>query len=39
MKSRFVLLVEDNPDDVKLTLKAFERSRLALYGMVLNEAA
>lgn len=29
MKSKFVLLVEDNPDDVKLTLKAFERSRLA----------
>jgi len=29
MKSRYILLVEDNPDDVKLTIKAFERSRLA----------
>ncbi|RPI28298.1 MAG: response regulator [Acidobacteria bacterium] len=29
MKSKLILLVEDNPDDVKLTLKAFERSRLA----------
>ncbi|MBZ5496231.1 MAG: response regulator [Acidobacteriia bacterium] len=29
MKSTLILLVEDNPDDVKLTLKAFERSRLA----------
>ncbi len=29
MKSKLVLLVEDNPDDVKLTMKAFERSRLA----------
>lgn len=29
MTPKFVLLVEDNPDDVKLTLKAFERSRLA----------
>jgi two-component system response regulator len=29
MKTRLVLLVEDNPDDIKLTLKAFERSHLA----------
>lgn len=28
MKSKLILLVEDNPDDVKLTLKAFERSHL-----------
>jgi two-component system response regulator len=29
MKSKHILLVEDNPDDVKLTLRALEKSRIA----------
>ena len=29
MSNRHILLVEDNPDDVKLTLKALERERIA----------
>jgi two-component system response regulator len=29
MRTRTILLVEDNPDDVELTLRAFERSPLA----------
>ncbi|MGA2507744.1 MAG: response regulator [Chitinispirillaceae bacterium] len=29
MKEKFILLVEDNPDDVKLTLKALEKSKIA----------
>jgi two-component system response regulator len=29
MKERHILLVEDDPDDVKLTLKALEKSRVA----------
>lgn len=28
-RSRIILLVEDNPDDVELTLRAFERSNVA----------
>jgi two-component system response regulator len=28
-KTKIILLVEDNPDDVALTLRAFERSRVA----------
>lgn len=28
IRSRIILLVEDNPDDVELTLRAFERSKL-----------
>ena len=28
MRSRIILLVEDNPDDVELTFRAFERSKL-----------
>src|SRR5512134_2585168 len=29
MQAKQILLVEDNPDDVKLTLKALEKSRIA----------
>jgi CheY-like chemotaxis protein len=29
MKTRHILLVEDNPDDVKLTLRALEKGRVA----------
>jgi two-component system response regulator len=29
MKSKHILLVEDNPDDVKLTLRALKKSRIA----------
>ncbi len=29
MKNKHILLVEDNPDDVKLTLRALEKSRIA----------
>jgi CheY-like chemotaxis protein len=29
IRNRVILLVEDNPDDVALTLRAFKRSRLA----------
>jgi two-component system response regulator len=29
MKEKHILLVEDDPDDVKLTLKALEKSRIA----------
>ncbi len=29
MKNKTILLIEDNPDDVTLTLRAFERNRIA----------
>lgn len=29
MKEKFILLVDDNPDDVKLTLKALEKNKIA----------
>jgi CheY-like chemotaxis protein len=28
IRSRIILLVEDNPDDIELTLRAFEKSNI-----------
>ena len=39
MRHRTILLVEDNPDDVELTLRAFERSRLAHDIVVARDGA
>ncbi|MBI4264657.1 MAG: response regulator [Acidobacteria bacterium] len=38
-RSRIILLVEDNPDDVELTLRAFERSKLANDIIVARDGA
>ena len=37
MNSKQILLVEDNPDDVKLTLRALERSRIANEVVVVQD--
>ena len=39
MRNRTVLLVEDNPDDVDLTLRAFEKSHLANEIVVARDGA
>ena len=39
MKNKTILLVEDNPDDVKLTLHAFGRSGIANKVMVVGNGA
>ncbi len=39
MKSKSVLLVEDNPDDVELTLRAFEKNHLANSIVVVTDGA
>jgi len=36
-RSRLILLVEDNPDDVLLTLRAFERSHVASEILVVGD--
>ena len=37
MNNKQILLVEDNPDDVKLTLRALERSRIANEVVVVQD--
>jgi CheY-like chemotaxis protein len=37
MKSKNILLVEDNPDDVKLTIHAFEKNNITNEIMVVND--
>jgi CheY-like chemotaxis protein len=38
-RSHTILLVEDNPDDVELTLRAFEKSDLARHIVVVRDGA
>ncbi|MBI2222306.1 MAG: response regulator [Acidobacteria bacterium] len=38
-RSRIILLVEDNPDDVELTLRAFERSKVIKDIVVARDGA
>lgn len=38
-RSRIILLVEDNPDDVELTLRAFERSKVVNEIVVARDGA
>ena len=37
MNNKFVLLIEDNPDDVELTLRAFRRNNIANKIVVLED--
>ncbi len=37
IRNRIILLVEDNPDDVELTLRAFERSNVASEIIVVRD--
>ena len=39
MRSRTILLVEDNPDDVELTLRAFEKSPITTHIVVVRDGA
>lgn len=39
MKAKYILLVEDNPDDVILTLDAFRESQIANRIVVVNDGA
>ena len=38
-RSRIILLVEDNPDDIELTLRAFKRSKVANEIVVARDGA
>ena len=38
-ESKVILLVEDNPDDVKLTLRAFEKNKVKNRIVVVNDGA
>lgn len=39
MKDRYILLVEDNPDDVELTLRALKRNNVANKVVVVTDGA
>ena len=39
MKSRYILLVEDNPDDVDLTLRSFKRNNILNDVVVMKDGA
>ena len=39
MRKKFILLVEDNPDDEALTLRAFQRQKLANHIQVARDGA
>ncbi len=39
MKNKFILLVEDNPDDVELTLRAFRKNKILNEVVVTSDGA
>jgi CheY-like chemotaxis protein len=39
MKNKIILLVEDNPEDIKLTRRAFSKSKIANELVVVNDGA